>query len=156
MDDLTSKMAALKISDKMSQIKAKNQPTIVHLTIEGTDKTIPMTLFPKRVRIRTAAERNNFAGVQIDETEQGVRDWYAARGQEVPAADLEMCRQMREAEKVAEKLNDAIAERAAEKAEEVKPEFGTPAFWAWARKRKAEKNAERAAAGLPPLPSKKK
>ena len=36
-----------------------------------------------------------------------------------------------------------------------KPEFGTPEFWAWARKRKKEKDAERAKQGLPPLPSKK-
>jgi len=33
------------------------------------------------------------------------------------------------------------------------PPHGTPEFWAWCRRRTAAKNAERAAAGLPPLPT---
>ena len=36
-----------------------------------------------------------------------------------------------------------------------KPEFGTPEFWRWTAARRKEIDAERAAAGLPPLPTKK-
>jgi hypothetical protein len=36
-----------------------------------------------------------------------------------------------------------------------KPEFGTPEFWKWTRDRRRQIDAERAAQGLPPLPTKK-
>lgn len=94
-----------------------------------------------------------------EEVEQALLEWYGRRGQTVPADEVgigvKIDQWEREAETAAEKARAAAeaAEEAAPAGE--KPEFGTPAFWAWARKRKAEKDAERAAKGLPPLPTKR-
>lgn len=94
-----------------------------------------------------------------EEVEQAVLEWYGRRGQTVPADEVGIGAKVDQWEREAEKEREK-ARAAAEAAEEAapsgeKPEFGTPAFWAWARKRKAEKDAERAAKGLPPLPTKR-
>jgi hypothetical protein len=83
-----------------------------------------------------------------------VREWYAALGQPVPPEEL-----VGAAIDLAQEGLAAADEKALERDKETgagpKPEFGTPEFWAWARKRRAEENAKRAAEGLPPLPTAK-
>ncbi len=66
---------------------------------------------------------------------EAVQEWYAARGQKTPAADLIACKQIGTA---------AIAALKAQMAEVskpivVKPEYGTPEFWKqyWAKKKAA-------------------
>jgi hypothetical protein len=110
--------------------------------------TITVTLQPTRPRIKTKAELEGFTGKPVDEVEQGVRDWCAALGIPVPPEELEACGIIH-ATAAAEEAATVAAVAAS--TIELKPEFGTPEFWAWARKRRNEKNAERAAAGLPPL-----
>jgi len=143
MDEITSKMSALSVK--------KAPKTVLIKMLDGSEPMVA-TIPPKRIRIKTKAELSGWAGLPpTDEVEDAVREWYAARGQEVPAADLEMCRVMRltsEASVVTEE--NAAADTAKIMASE-KPEFGTPAFWAWARAKRAAENADRAAKGLPPL-----
>jgi hypothetical protein len=92
-----------------------------------------------------------------DEVEWLVAQWYETLGQPIPAEEMGIGRKIDEIER--QRFNEElqiVTETPMEVFEEnVKPEFGTPAFWAWARKQRAEKNAERAAQGLPPLPTKK-
>jgi hypothetical protein len=83
----------------------------------------------------------------IDEVELGVREWYAALGQKVPEADLAFMAAMKKAEAQEEIKAEPVVEI------DEMPPHGTPAFWAWCRRRKAAKDAQRAAAGLPPLPT---
>lgn len=122
----------------------------------------PKTFTIKRKEPTVAWERPAEWGIPMtlgEEVEQAVLEWYGRRGQTVPADEVGIGAKIDRWEREA----DAAAEKAAEKAREAeeaapageKPEFGTPAFWAWARKRKAEKDAERAAKGLPPLPTKR-
>jgi hypothetical protein len=133
-------------------MQAKKAPKT--FTIKMTDGSEPMiATIPSKLRMRTKAELSGWAGPPpIDEVEAAVRLWYADRGEVVPPADLEMCRVMRLADATAEKALEASFQADTVKimASE-KPEFGTPAFWAWARARRAEVNADRAAKGLPPL-----
>lgn len=94
-----------------------------------------------------------------EEVEQLIAEWYGCRGLEVPSEHDGIGAKIDEAEREYRRQEEqAVAE--AEKAIEAapagdKPAFGTPEFWVWARKKKAEKNAERAEQGLPPLPTKK-
>jgi hypothetical protein len=99
-------------------------------------------LYPRRV-LKVPQEA-------FDEVAQGVRDWYKALGQDVPEADLAFLRAMKAADAAAEEVQATAV--VAAPIEEVPP-HGTPEFWAWCRRRRAAKNAERAAAGLPPLPT---
>jgi hypothetical protein len=133
-------------------MQAKKAPKIY--TIKMLDGSEPMVAtIPSKLRMRTKAELSGWAGPPpTDEVEDAVRIWYANRGEAVPAADLEMCRVMRSASAEAEKALEASAQADTVKIMAAeKPEFGTPAFWAWARARRAEVNADRAAKGLPPL-----
>ena len=147
MDEITSKMSALGL---------KKGPKTVLITMRDGSEPMLMTIPPKRIHVKTRAEISGWAGLPpTDEVEDAVREWYAARGQEVPAADLEMCRVMRlasaESEAKAETAAAAVAVAVAVEAPSEKPEFGTPEFWAWARAKRAAENADRAAKGLPPL-----
>jgi hypothetical protein len=142
MDDLNKKMSTLTL---------KKGPKIVMIEMTDGSEPIMAVIPPKRIRVKTKAEISGWAGLPpTDEVEDAVRVWYAARGQEVPAADLEMCRVMREASADTSVEEKAAADTAKIMADE-KPEFGTPEFWAWARARRAAENADRAAKGLPPL-----
>ena len=89
-----------------------------------------------------------------ESVDAAVREWYAALGQPVPPEEL-----VGPAIDAAQAGQAIADEKALEKDKETgagpKPEFGTPEFWAWARKRRAEENAVRAAQGLPPLPTAK-
>ena len=92
-----------------------------------------------------------------DEVDWLVAQWYAALGQPVPAEEVGIGAKLDAIERARfDEECKTINETPKEVFEEdVKPEFGTPAFWAWARRQKAKKDAERAEQGLPPLPTKK-
>ena len=92
-----------------------------------------------------------------DEVEWLVAQWYATLGQPIPPEEvgigikidaMERARFDEEFQNLKETPKEVFDE-------DVKPEFGTPAFWSWMWRQKAKKNAERAAQGLPPLPTKK-
>jgi hypothetical protein len=94
-----------------------------------------------------------------EEVEQALAEWYGRRGLPVPPEEIgigaridaeESALQQQQLNSIEETQKNQDASPAGEK-----PEFGTPEFWAWARKRKKEKDAERAKQGLPPLPTKK-
>jgi len=132
------------ITSKMSKLRIKTPKTVTINMLDGSEPMV--ATIPSKLRMKTRAELSRWAGPPpTDEVEAAVRIWYANRGEAVPPADLEMCRVMRLAAE-AEADNKVVVETPSEK-----PEFGTPAFWAWARARRAEVNAERAAKGLPPL-----
>ncbi len=92
-----------------------------------------------------------------DEVEWLVTQWYASIGQPIPAEEVGIGAKVDVMERERfDKEFQIVRETPKEVFEEdVKPEFGTPAFWAWTWRQKAKKNAERAAQGLPPLPTKK-
>jgi len=110
----------------------------------------PITFLKKKIYIRPAAKpfKVYSLGSDVDEI---LAEWYSTRGLPIPpeevgigaVIDKEEARWMAERERMS---TDTLA---------VKPEFGTPEFWAWARAQRAKKNKERAAAGLPPLPTAK-
>ena len=94
-----------------------------------------------------------------DEVQQALEEWYASLGQKLPDEYNEFGKKVDEDErkrfneeiKVVNPIDPSLGIKSS-----TKPEFGTPEFWKWARERRAEKNAERAAKGLPPLPTKGK
>lgn len=136
MDSLINAMSGL-------SIKAKPTDTIIHIPFRNSTETVQVTLFKKRFYKKSVPR---FDQEEPDEVEQGVKDWYAALGQPVPAADLAFMAAMKgiPAEvpvEVAPVIVDDV------------PPHGTPEFWAWCRRRRAATNAERAAKGLPPLPT---
>jgi hypothetical protein len=142
MDSLIVGMTALSIG--------KTQPKIIEIKMHDTGEVVQITLPRKRFYKRTV-----IGFKEVDEVEQGVRDWYAALGLPVPEADLIFMREMKVAEAAEEKAAEerAKAETEAPQVSEEMPPHGTPEFWAWCRRRTAANNAERAAAGLPPLPT---
>ncbi len=92
-----------------------------------------------------------------DEVDWLVSQWYASLGQSIPVEELGAGAMIDEMERrrfdeMFQSLNETPKEVFQA---DVKPEFGTPAFWAWAHKQRAQKNKERAEQGLPPLPTKK-
>jgi hypothetical protein len=92
-----------------------------------------------------------------DEVEWLVTQWYASNGQTIPADEVGIGAKVDAMERARFDAEFQIVRETPKEVfeEDVKPEFGTPAFWAWTWKQKAKKNAERAAQGLPPLPTKK-
>lgn len=93
-----------------------------------------------------------------------VRNWYLSNG--LPIDESQLIGEEVEKSERDYWLNvlDTIAEKGEEQKQSAhvhtpsiteKPEFGTPEFWKWARQQREAKNAERAAQGLPPLPTKK-
>lgn len=92
-----------------------------------------------------------------DEVEWLVIQWYASLGQPIPADEVGIGAKIDAIEraKIDEEFQIVNTTPNEVFEAELKPEFGTPAFWAWTHKQKAKKNAERAEQGLPPLPTKK-
>lgn len=94
-----------------------------------------------------------------EEVDQALAEWYGSRGQPIPEDEIGIGAKIDAAElEFRQQEMKGIIEYEKKKEESPageKPEFGTPEFWAWARKRKKEKDAERAAKGLAPLPTKK-
>ncbi len=92
-----------------------------------------------------------------DEVEWLVTQWYASLGQPIPAEEVGIGAKIDAMERARFDTEFQVVRDTPKEVfeEDVKPEFGTPAFWAWTYRQKAKKNAERAAQGLPPLPTKK-
>jgi hypothetical protein len=101
-----------------------------------------------------------------DEVQAALEEWYRIRGEPLPAEYVGFGATVDADERARDKaLVDALyppepapgapATPAAPKPLGPKPEFGTPEFWRWTAARRKEIDAERAAAGLPPLPTKK-
>lgn len=113
-----------------------------------------------------------------EEVEAALEEWYGTRGLPIPQEEIgigakidadEKARWAEEARLCRVAAGEEPAEPLAEGEEETlegkaarlkmlvgpKPEFGTDAFWAWARRKRAAENAEREAQGLPPLPTAK-
>lgn len=92
-----------------------------------------------------------------DEVEWLVSQWYATLGQPIPAEEVGIGAKIDAMERAKFDEECKIIKETPKEVfdEDVKPEFGTPAFWAWTWRQKAKKNAERAEQGLPPLPTKK-
>ena len=136
MDSLINAMSGL-------SIKAKTTATVIQIPFRNSTETVQVTLFKKRFCKKSVPR---FDREEPDEVEQGVKDWYAALGQPVPAADLAFMAAMKEmpAEVPVEVVPVVVDEM---------PPHGTPEFWAWCRRRRMAANAERAAKGLPPLPT---
>ena len=92
-----------------------------------------------------------------DEVEWLVSQWYATLGQPIPPEEVGIGFTIDAMERAKFDEEFKIVNETPKEVfdEDVKPEFGTPAFWAWTWRQKAKKNAERAEQGLPPLPTKK-
>ncbi len=113
-----------------------------------------------------------------EEVDAALAEWYGSRGLPIPPEEVGLGAQIDAAERArfAEEMRIArvmageepevplepgAAETPEGKAARLralvgpKPEFGSDAFWSWARRKRAADDAERAAAGLPPLPTAK-
>jgi hypothetical protein len=92
-----------------------------------------------------------------DEVEWLVTQWYTSLHQPIPAEEVGIGAKIDAMERARFDTEFQVVRDTPKEVfeEDVKPEFGTPAFWAWTYRQKAKKNAERAAQGLPPLPTKK-
>jgi hypothetical protein len=119
---------------------------------------IPVTLPKRRANIK---HKNPYGpvpkpaitlGEQVDEA---LKEWYSARGQEVPADEVGIGAVIDAAEAAEAKKMEAAWAKAEETLPSVVPEYGTPEFWAYHRAKKATENKRREAEGLPPLPTKK-
>ena len=91
-------------------------------------------------------------GQEVDEL---LKEWYGARGQPVPRAEVGIGALIDTANKAEEATFTAAVAAAEEELPSVAPSYGTPEFWDYHRKKKALENKRRADAGLPPLPTKK-
>lgn len=113
-----------------------------------------------------------------EEVEQALEEWYGSRGLPIPLEEVGIATKIDAAEAARHAEEARIARVIAGEEPEVplgpggvetlegkaarlralvgtKPEFGSDAFWAWARRKKAADNAELEAKGLPPLPTAK-
>ena len=119
---------------------------------------IPVTLPRRRANIKhknpygSALKPAITLGEQVDEA---LKEWYSARGQAVPSNEVGIGAIIDAAEAAEAKKMEAVWAKAEETLPSVVPEYGTPEFWDYHRKKKAAENARRAAEGLPPLPTKK-
>ena len=117
---------------------------------------IPMTIPKKRCNVKLkmppAPKFPMTLGAEVDEA---LAEWYAARGQPVPADEVGIGAVIDAAEAAEAKRLDAAWAKEANQLPAVAPEYGTPEFWAYHRAKKAAENERRAAEGLPPLPTKK-
>jgi hypothetical protein len=89
------------------------------------------------------------------EVDEALLEWYTVRGQPVPPDELGIGAVIDAANAAEEATFTAAVEKAEEELPSIVPPFGTPEFWDYHRKKKALENQRRAAAGLPPLPTKK-
>jgi hypothetical protein len=131
--------------DRIIQIKCNPE-------VFGT-KTIPVTLFRKRINIRPKPKpiKTMTFGDEVDEI---VKQWYAERGLPVPPEDL-VGSQIDAANATQDKTYEEARIKSEEEVPAVMPAYGTPEFWAYHRAKKAAENKRREAEGLPPLPTKK-
>ena len=89
------------------------------------------------------------------EVDAALLEWYSVRGQPVPTDEIGIGAVIDAATAVEEATFTTAVEKAQEELPSVVPSYGTPEFWEYHRKKKALENQRRAAAGLPPLPTKK-
>jgi len=89
------------------------------------------------------------------EVDEAIYEWYCARGMPVPPDELGVGALIDTANAAEESKFIATIEKAEEELPSVVPSYGTPEFWDYHRKKKELENKRRAAAGLPPLPTKK-
>jgi hypothetical protein len=119
------------------------------------DTQIQVTLPKKKIYIRPAL-KEAIPVTLGSEVDAALKEWYETRGLPIPPEELGLGAQIDAAnEAEGARLTEAQAKWEKEHVSSEKPEFGTPAFWAWARAQRAQKNKERADAGLPPLPTAK-
>jgi len=114
----------------------------------------PITI-PKRSLIKPKPIIQGPAWTLGKEINAAVEEWYRARGQPVPPDEIGIGEQIDAATAAEEGRFLAAAAAAEEELPSVVPAFGTPEFWDYHRKKKELENKRRAAAGLPPLPTKK-
>ena len=149
MEDLTQKMRVCKIGPKKAKAVTpapplkKPTPETIGEEVEAlleewyAWKGLPMA--PEDIGI----------GAKIDAAEATYRAeeerWYRVSIGEEPAVPLAPGEE-ETLEAKAARLKALVG---------AKPDFGSDEFWAWARRKRNAENAERAAAGLPPLPTAK-
>ena len=112
-------------------------------------------ILPKRVipfKTKSVSGPPWSLGREIDEA---LTTWYRDRGLSVPADEVGIGSTIDAANAAEETEWVAAVAAAEEELPSVVPPFGTPEFWDYHRKKKALENERRAAAGLPPLPTKK-
>jgi hypothetical protein len=100
-----------------------------------------------------------------DEVQAALEEWYRIRGEPLPAeytgfgskVDIEERTRFKAEMDALYPPEPAPGAPAPEGPKPLgpKPEFGTPEFWKWTALRRKQIDAERAAEGLPPLPTKK-
>ena len=142
-----------------SVVKASKKKYVLVRSAEPIVETkAPKTIKRKIKIVRDEDIVKNIPITLGDEVQQALEEWYAALGQKLPDEYVGFGNKVDEDERKRfgeeMKLANPIDPSLGIKQVGIKPEFGTPEFWKWARERRAEKNAERAAKGLPPLPSK--
>lgn len=93
-----------------------------------------------------------------EEVWQLVQDYYKENGMRVPLNEAKLClaaitEEKEEWTRPPPPPQLHISGLPLEMDDPKPSEFGTPAFWAWTRRQRIRINAERAAEGLPPLPT---
>jgi len=119
----------------------------------GGETQFPVTFIKGKIFMRPAPKpyKPYTIGTEVDEL---IQQWCADRDIPVPPEEQGVGARIDAVEKEErERLELLYANTKVNTA--VKPEFGTPEFWAWARAKRAETNKERAEKGLPPLPTAK-
>lgn len=116
-----------------------------------------MVTLPRKQLVRMTPYRGPAVPTTLgEEVEAAMRAYYEAEGRPFPEEEVDIAARIDAAEAAeAAKFDVMYAEAQKQAMAAVKPEYGTPAFWAWARARRAEKNAALVAEGKPPLPTKK-
>jgi hypothetical protein len=142
----------------------------------GTKLSKVCKIGPKKLRVPVGPRR---VPVTLgDEVEDLLEEWYASKGIPIPPEDIGIGAKIDAAEAayraeeerwyrvslgeepavpLAEGEEESLEAKAARLKTLVgpKPDFGSDEFWAWARRKRTAENAERAAQGLPPLPTAK-
>jgi hypothetical protein len=119
----------------------------------GGQTQFPVTFIKGKIFMRPAPKpyKPYTIGTQVDEL---IQEWYAERGLPVPPEENGLAASIDAVEKEERDRTEGLHANTQVNTA-VKPEFGTPEFWAWARAKRAETNKERAEKGLPPLPTAK-
>lgn len=158
----------LEIEVKNPKIK-KDEPTSLPESVITAPKTTPKQKYKIMRNAKPKAEAEKI--VQAipttlgQEVQAALEEWYHTRGEQLPEEyvgfgtkiDAEEQTKLKAEMDAQYPPEPAPGEEAstAPKPLGPKPEFGTPEFWKWAAARRKQIDAERAAAGLPPLPTKK-
>ena len=119
----------------------------------GGQTQFPVTFIKDKIFMRPAPKPYTpyTIGTEVDKL---IQEWYAERGLPVPPEERGLAASIDALEKEEQERTERIYANTKVNTT-VKPEFGTPEFWAWARAKRAETNKERAEKGLPPLPTAK-